>query len=58
MGRRERLPQKMRASPGNIRFAEVEALLRCEGFDLHLESLQKLNLPWPQPKHHFVVQND
>jgi predicted RNase H-like HicB family nuclease len=29
----------------------------CEALDLHLESLQKLNLPLPQPKHHLVVQN-
>jgi predicted RNase H-like HicB family nuclease len=21
----------------------------CEALDLHLESLQKLNLPWPEP---------
>jgi len=34
MGRRERLLQKMRTSPGNIRFAEVDALLRYEGFVL------------------------
>jgi predicted RNase H-like HicB family nuclease len=29
----------------------------CEALDLHLESLQKLNLPLPQPKHHLVVQS-
>jgi predicted RNase H-like HicB family nuclease len=28
----------------------------CEALDVHLESLQKLNLPWPQPKHRLVVQ--
>lgn len=28
----------------------------CEALDLHLESLQKLNLPWPETKHHLVVQ--
>ena len=28
----------------------------CEALDLHLESLQKLNLPWPVPRHHLVVQ--
>ena len=28
----------------------------CEALDLHLESLQKLNLPWPKTKHHLVVQ--
>lgn len=34
MGRREKLLDKMRNSPGNIRFGEVEALLRHEGFVL------------------------
>lgn len=28
----------------------------CEALDLHLESLQKLNLPWPESKHHLVLQ--
>jgi predicted RNase H-like HicB family nuclease len=28
----------------------------CEALDLHLESLQKLNLPWPEAKHRLVVQ--
>ncbi len=28
----------------------------CEALDLHLESLQKLNLPAPQAKHRLVVQ--
>jgi predicted RNase H-like HicB family nuclease len=28
----------------------------CEALDLHLESLQKLNLVWPAPKHHLVIQ--
>ena len=35
----------------------AEAFARaCEALDLHLESLQKLNLPWPEPKHRLVVQ--
>lgn len=34
MGRREKLIEKMRSTPGAIRFAEVEALLRYEGFVL------------------------
>jgi predicted RNase H-like HicB family nuclease len=29
----------------------------CEALDLHLESLQKLNLPWPKAKHRLVVQS-
>jgi predicted RNase H-like HicB family nuclease len=28
----------------------------CESLDLHLESLQKLNLPWPESRHHLVMQ--
>ncbi|MBI4471014.1 MAG: type II toxin-antitoxin system HicB family antitoxin [Acidobacteria bacterium] len=28
----------------------------CEALDLHLESLQKLKLPLPEPKHRLVVQ--
>jgi predicted RNA binding protein YcfA (HicA-like mRNA interferase family) len=32
MGRREKLLEKMRRTPGNIRFSEVEAVLRHEGF--------------------------
>ncbi len=28
----------------------------CEALDLHLESLQKLNQPSPEPKHRLVVQ--
>ena len=32
MGRREKLLEKMRNSPGRIRFGEVDALLRYEGF--------------------------
>ena len=28
----------------------------CEALDLHLESLQKLNLPWPESKHHLVLK--
>jgi predicted RNase H-like HicB family nuclease len=28
----------------------------CETLDLHLESLQKLHLPLPKPKHRLVVQ--
>ena len=34
MTRREKLLQKMRNSPGSIRFSEVEAVLRAEGFVL------------------------
>jgi len=34
MARREKLIEKMRNSLGNIRFAEVDALLRYEGFVL------------------------
>lgn len=33
MGRREKLIEKMRISPRNIRFSEVDALLRYEGFE-------------------------
>lgn len=28
----------------------------CEALDLHLESLQKLELPWPVPKHRLFVE--
>ena len=28
----------------------------CEALDLHLESLQKLHLPLPEPRHRLVVQ--
>jgi len=28
----------------------------CEALDLHLESLQKLHLPLPKPRHRLVVQ--
>jgi predicted RNase H-like HicB family nuclease len=28
----------------------------CEALDLHLESLQKLNIPWPESKHHLILQ--
>jgi predicted RNase H-like HicB family nuclease len=28
----------------------------CESLDLHLESLQKLNLPLPEHKHRLVMQ--
>ena len=28
----------------------------CEALDLHLESLQKLEMPLPQPKHRLVVE--
>ena len=28
----------------------------CEALDLHLESLQKLGLPLPQPMHRLVMQ--
>lgn len=34
MARREKLIEKMRNSPGNIRFSEVESLLKYEGFVL------------------------
>ena len=27
----------------------------CEALDVHLESLQTLHLPLPEPKHHLVV---
>lgn len=26
----------------------------CGALDLHLESLQKLNLPWPEPSHRLI----
>jgi predicted RNase H-like HicB family nuclease len=28
----------------------------CEALDLHLESLVKLKMPVPKPKHHLVVE--
>jgi len=28
----------------------------CEALDLHLESLQKLHLLLPEPKHYLIVQ--
>jgi predicted RNase H-like HicB family nuclease len=28
----------------------------CEALDLHLESLQKLNLPWPELTHRLVMR--
>jgi len=34
VSRREKLIDKMRVTPGNIRFSSVEALLRHEGFVL------------------------
>lgn len=34
MARREKLLAKMRRTPGTIRFSEVDALLRYEGFVL------------------------
>ncbi|MBI3464948.1 MAG: type II toxin-antitoxin system HicA family toxin [Planctomycetes bacterium] len=34
MSRRDKLLEKMRATPGAIRFAQVDALLRYEGFVL------------------------
>lgn len=34
MSRREKLVEKMRRSPKNVRFGDVEALLRYEGFVL------------------------
>lgn len=30
--------------------------LACEALDLHLESLQKLGLPTPRPRHRLVVE--
>jgi len=32
VSRRDKLIEKMRRTPADIRFAEVNALLRCEGF--------------------------
>lgn len=29
----------------------------CEALDLHLESLQKLNLPLPEPRHRLVLES-
>ena len=29
----------------------------CEALDLHLESLQKLGQPFPEPKHRLVVED-
>ncbi len=34
MSRREKLIDKMRSTPGKVRFSEVDALLRYEGFVL------------------------
>jgi predicted RNA binding protein YcfA (HicA-like mRNA interferase family) len=34
MSRRAKLIEKMRNAPGNVRFAQVDALLRHEGFVL------------------------
>jgi predicted RNA binding protein YcfA (HicA-like mRNA interferase family) len=34
MSQREKLLERMRNTPGNIRFSEVDALLRYEGFVL------------------------
>lgn len=34
MSRRLKLLEKMRRSPGKIRFEQVDSLLRCEGFVL------------------------
>jgi len=28
----------------------------CEALDLHLESLQKLGLPLPEPRHRLVLE--
>ena len=28
----------------------------CDALDLHLESLQKLGIPSPRPRHHLVVE--
>jgi predicted RNase H-like HicB family nuclease len=29
----------------------------CEALDLHLESLQKLGMPWPEPRHRLVLES-
>ena len=29
----------------------------CEALDLHLESLQKLGLSLPEPKHRLIIEN-
>jgi predicted RNase H-like HicB family nuclease len=35
----------------------TEAFARaCEALDLHLESLQKLGLPLPEPRHRIVLE--
>ena len=57
MSRREKLIEKMRRTPGSIRFAEVEALLRHQGFVLfntrgshrtdHDASGRVLTIVWP-----------
>ena len=49
MSRREKLIEKMRRTPGSIRFAEVEALLRHQGFVLffstHMEAIVPITMP-------------
>jgi len=50
MSRREKLLDKMRNTPAAIRFSEVEALLRYEGFVLFNQRGSPLYLPscgWP-----------
>ena len=49
MSRREKLIEKVRRTPGSIRFAEVEALLRHQGFVLfnstHVEAIAPITMP-------------
>jgi hypothetical protein len=49
VGRRKKLIEKMRRTPGSIRFAEVEALLRHQGFLLffstHVEAIAPITIP-------------
>ncbi len=49
MGRREKLIEKMRRTPGNIRFAGVEAILHHQGFVLffstHVEAIAPITMP-------------
>lgn len=61
MTRREKLIEKMRTSPGNVRFSQVDALLRYEGFILfnqrgshctyHREDGRILTIVKPRGKH-------
>ncbi len=29
----------------------------CEALDLHLESLQKLGMAWPEPRHRLILES-